>query len=43
MEVQLQVNKFIDKEPEIGANCQYCGMKLTDEEGISHNCRKKPD
>jgi len=43
MEIQLQVNKFIDKEPENGTFCQYCGMKLTDEEKISHNCRKKPD
>jgi len=42
MEVQLQVNKFMDKEPENEMYCQYCGMKLTDEEGISHNCRKSP-
>jgi len=42
MATQLQVNKFIDKEPENGIYCQYCGMKLTDEERISHNCRKSP-
>ncbi len=42
MAIQLQVNKFMDKGPENGTNCQYCGMKLTDEERVSHNCRKRP-
>ena len=43
MSVQLQVNKFMEKEPENGTNCPYCGMKLTREEEISHNCRKSPE
>jgi predicted regulator of Ras-like GTPase activity (Roadblock/LC7/MglB family) len=42
VETQVQVKKSIDKEPENGIYCQYCGMKLTDEERISHNCRKSP-
>ena len=43
MAVQLQVNKFMEKEPENGTNCPYCGMKLTREEEFSHNCRKSPE
>lgn len=43
MATQLPVNKFIEKELENETNCQYCGMKLTDEERISHNCRKSPN
>jgi len=38
---QLLVKKSIEKEPEDEYYCQYCGMKLTDGERISHNCRKK--
>ena len=40
---QLLVKKSIEKEPEDEYYCQYCGMKLTDGERISHNCRKNPD
>jgi len=43
MAVQLQVNKFMDKEPENEEVCQYCGRKLTKEEKFSHNCRKSPE
>ena len=43
MEVQLQVNKFIDKEPENEYVCQYCGKKLTEVEWATHNCRKSPE
>jgi hypothetical protein len=42
MEVQLQVNKFMNEEPEIEITCQYCGRKFTEEEMVSHNCREKP-
>lgn len=43
MATQLQVNKFMDKEPENDIYCQYCGRKLTEEGRISHNCRKSPE
>ena len=43
MAVQLQVNKFMEKEPENNIYCQYCGRKLTEEERFSHNCRKSPE
>jgi len=23
--------------------CQYCGMKLTEEEKFTHSCKKKPE
>lgn len=42
MTAQLQVNKFIDKEPDDENVCPYCGMELTEEEGDTHNCRKSP-
>ncbi|MFX0075727.1 MAG: roadblock/LC7 domain-containing protein [Candidatus Hermodarchaeota archaeon] len=42
MAVQLQVNKFTDKEPDDKINCPYCGMVLTIEEWASHNCAKTP-
>jgi hypothetical protein len=33
----------LKKEPEDEANCQYCGMKLTEEEKFTHFCKKKPE
>ena len=30
-----------DNEEEI--YCQYCGIKLTKEEEITHSCKKKPE
>ena len=39
---QLQVYKFMDKELENEKVCPFCGMELTEEEGITHNCRKNP-
>ena len=40
---QIQVKKFIDKELQNESQCQYCGMTLTEEERLSHNCRKSPE
>jgi len=40
---QLQVTKFAEKKLKNEMVCQYCGMNLTEEERLSHNCRKKPD
>ena len=40
MATQLQVNKFIDEELDNKIHCQYCGRKLTEEEWLTHNCRK---
>jgi len=40
---QLQVIKSVDKEPENEVYCQYCGITLTEEERLSHNCRKSPE
>ena len=40
MATQLQVNKFIDKEPEDPINCPYCGTALKEEERVTHNCRE---
>ena len=40
---QLQDKKSRDKEQENEIYCQYCGMKLTEEERISHNCRVRPE
>lgn len=39
---QVQVEKSKYKEPETEILCQYCGMVLTEEERLSHNCRKSP-
>ena len=30
------------KDPEEKIHCQYCGMKLTKEEQLTHSCKKKP-
>ena len=30
------------KDPEEEIHCQYCGIKLTKEEEITHSCKKKP-
>jgi len=39
--VQLHASpKKIDPEEKI--HCQYCGMKLTKEEQLTHSCQKKP-
>ena len=40
---RLKVEKSLEKEPENENYCQYCGMKLTNDEIFSHNCRKSPD
>ena len=42
VETQVQVKRPIYKEPENEKVCQYCGRKLTDEERVSHYCRKRP-
>jgi len=42
VETQVQVKRPIFKEPENEKVCQYCGRKLTEEEMVSHNCRKRP-
>ena len=39
---QLQVKKSTKKKLKKEIICQYCGMTLTEEERLSHNCRKKP-
>jgi len=38
--IQLQLKKSNYKEPKNEMVCQYCGMTLTEEERLSHNCRK---
>ena len=41
---QIQVNSLIKEiSLEDETYCQYCGRKLTEEERISHNCRKSPE
>ena len=40
---QSQIKKPIKFEPEDEIYCQYCGVKLTDDEIFSHNCRKSPE
>ena len=40
--IQLQLKKSTYKKPKNEMVCQYCGMNLTEEERLSHNCRKKP-
>jgi len=43
MAPQLQLHAPLkEKEPEDEVNCQYCGMKLTKEEQLTHSCQKKP-
>ncbi|NVM19855.1 MAG: roadblock/LC7 domain-containing protein [Candidatus Lokiarchaeota archaeon] len=39
---QLRVKKSAEKELKNEMVCQYCGLTLTEEERLSHNCRKKP-
>jgi predicted regulator of Ras-like GTPase activity (Roadblock/LC7/MglB family) len=39
---QLQVKKSTEKKPKNEIVCQSCGLTLTEEERVSHNCRKKP-
>ncbi len=31
------------KDSELKIHCQYCGMKFTKEEHLSHSCKKKPE
>ncbi len=31
-----------ERDPEGDVNCQYCGKKLTEDEQITHSCKKKP-
>ena len=40
-QVQVRV-PLKEKDPEGEVNCQYCGMKLTKEEQLTHSCKKKP-
>ena len=40
-QVQLRA-PLKEKDPEEEIYCQYCGMKLTKEEEITHSCKKKP-
>jgi len=40
---QLQVEKSAEKKLKNEMVCQYCGLTLTEEERISHNCRKSPE
>ena len=40
---QLLLKKSIEKKIKNEIVCQYCGMNLTKEERLSHNCRKKPE
>ena len=40
-QVQLRA-PLKEKEPEEEIYCQYCGIKLTKEEEITHSCKKKP-
>jgi len=43
MAPQLQVRDPLkEKNPEDEIHCQYCGIKLTKEEQLTHSCRKKP-
>ena len=43
MAPQLQQRApLTEKEPEEEIYCQYCGIKLTKEEQITHSCKKKP-
>lgn len=41
-QVQIRASFLKEKDPEDEVNCQYCGMKLTKEEQITHSCKKKP-
>ena len=43
MAPQAQVRAPLkEKAPEDEVYCQYCGMKLTKEEQLTHSCKKKP-
>jgi len=42
VETQSQIKVSMDKKSESKVYCQYCGRELTEEEQLSHNCRKKP-
>jgi len=33
---------LVETDPEEEIHCQYCGIKLTKEEEITHSCKKKP-
>ena len=40
---QVQVRTPLkEKEPKEEIYCQYCGMKVTKEEQLTHSCKKKP-
>jgi len=41
-QVQVRAPFLREKEPEGENNCQYCGMKLTKEEQLTHSCKEKP-
>ena len=44
MAPQVQVRAPLkEKDSEEEIYCQYCGMKLTKEEQITHSCKKKPE
>ena len=43
MAPQVHVRTPLKEENlEKSINCQYCGMKLTKEEQLTHSCKKKP-
>ena len=41
-QVQVRTPFLKEKESEGQNNCQYCGKKLTEEEQLTHSCKKKP-
>ena len=41
-QVQLRAS-LKEKDPEEEIYCQYCGIKLTKEEEITHSCKRKPE
>ena len=41
-QVQLRT-PLKEKDPEEEIYCQYCGIKLTKEEQITHSCKKRPE
>lgn len=44
MAPQLLIRPILkEKDPEEETYCQFCGLKLTKEEEITHSCKKKPE
>ena len=41
---QVQVQTPLKIKDPVGQNfCQYCGRELTEEEQLTHSCKKKPE